>query len=100
MRVKSIQWLSFNISSATHISIKLVEEHIDNNNTYTDLNKDRLNPLRDGPARGQSFPSEVSIFSVAGESLRLSHWIDLTHTDQNKNCHHALLFPKEWEKSE
>ena len=37
------------------------------------MNKDRLKPLRDGPVRGQSFPSEVAIFSVAVEILRLSH---------------------------
>ena len=38
----------------------------------------------DGPAFGQSFPSEVAIFSVALEMLKLSHWIDLTRTNQIK----------------
>ena len=32
------------------------------------IDKYRFNPLRDGPARGQSFPSEVAIFSVSGRN--------------------------------
>ena len=67
--------------------------------THTQINRDKLNPLRDGPAFGRSFPSEVSIFSISVEMLSLSHWIDLTRTDQIKIRHRALLFPKEWERA-
>ena len=45
-------------------------------------------------------PVKSPFFPVAVEMLRLSHWIDLTRTDQIKNHHPALLFQKEWEKSE
>ena len=52
---------------------------------HTQINKDMLIPLRDGPTIGRSVASEVTIFSVAVEILRLRHWIDLTHTDQIKS---------------
>ena len=43
-----------------------------------------LNPLRDGTTFGQSFPNRVTIFSIAVEMLRLSHWIEFTRIDKIK----------------
>ena len=45
-------------------------------------------------------PVKSPFFCSGRNVLRLRHWIDLTYIDQNKNLYRALLFPKEWEKSE
>ena len=45
---------------------------------HIQINKDRLNPLRDGSARGQSIPSEVAIFLCSDRNVETKplDWLD------------------------